>query len=134
MNTIKVHGSVLYRLAQALAADFATEEALNQKEIAYNNMPDEQIDRYMYNYDKEVDLLVDNMSKVLGSPAHIKKLFRNAGTGLQLSLIMRHEDVVLACLGKDYKDRVFMVPKQLDELFKLLFIDGYRSLEPFLER
>lgn len=132
-NTIKMHSSVLYRLTQALAADFATEEAWRQKKIAFDNMTDDQLDRYQNDYDQDVDLLVDNMSKVLGSPNDVRRLFRNAGIGLQLSLLMRHEFICFE-LQNQFKNDVFIVPKQIDELFKLLFIDGHRSLQPFLKR
>lgn len=127
MNTQKATAAALHRLAIALSEPFGNKESLEWLRQFQSTTPDPIIDRIAFGHDAEVELLIRNMSTVILDEDKVRKLFRLTGSHIQIALLSRYE-VLYYDLGNVSPERLFEVPRSIEELFVWLYSDCYYLL------
>jgi len=96
--------------------------------IAEANLSDEALDRYVFDYDTEVDAAIHKMAVVVLDSRRINDVFQGLDTSVQLALLCRYELVSPAFHDGKESTPPADVPMSIPDLFKWMYIDLYRKL------
>lgn len=127
-KTAQATFDTLSDLFDALSQGFATPQAFQRLRIAEENLSDDAMDRYVFDFDTEVDAAIHKMAAFVLDSRKINDIFQSLDTSVQLALLCRYQ--LVSPHFHDAKESTphVGVPVSIPDLFKWMYIDLYRKL------